>query len=111
MKKSPRICFLLVFPAVLQDTGHTVQTCDSEGLLHKKKQSMLLIFFSFFLFYNILAGKMSVLINPQVDTDLQAGRGVHKLGFHCSQSCWHHCFHASSSGARQYFYGSPLTPP
>lgn len=77
MKKSPRIWFLLVFPAVLEDTGHTVQTCDWEGLMHKKKQSMLLTFFPLFLFYNILAGKMSVLINPQLDTGLQAGRGVH----------------------------------
>ena len=53
------------------------------GLLCKKKRSVLLIFsFSFLsfllhlFFLDILTGKMLILINSQVETGLQAGRGV-----------------------------------
>ena len=77
------MCFLLIFPTVLKDTSFSVHTSVIVmGLLCKKKRSILLIFsFSFlsfllFFFLHILTGKMLILINSQVETGLQAGRGV-----------------------------------
>lgn len=58
MKKSSRMCFLLVFPTVLKNTGHSV--CKSvvvRGAIHKKRQSMLFIFFDILVNVFILYGQ------------------------------------------------------
>ena len=57
--------------------------CDCDGLIVQEKTERTVDFFFFFSFFpsssfflDILTGKMLILINSQVETGLQAGRGV-----------------------------------